>query len=177
MPLAMTFSSCSKNPMEVETLSTGQQSLTVTPMYGYITIHNARLYNIHDIGIYWPSFWRRKYRVNLDFTYSFYIHQKLPHGTYFNARYTYLYGYDTKFEVIKLITDPWGYIHIECHYCRKSTIAYTCKIDNPIRMQLRFEFFNAAGRLLYDVWSNIYYIPIILKEKEEDNNHLPVQFK
>jgi len=164
MVLVMALSSCNKNPMEVITIQE-RESNTANNHYilsDAITIHWARMYNFHDVGICWPIIWRRKYRINVDFIYSYHIDARLPlPGLYIWNKAVVVNGNQTTYEAPKIYTRD-GYVHYSCSHCqRKKVIAYTCKIDNPMRFQVRFQFITQAGRQVYDLWSNVYYVPII----------------
>lgn len=48
----------------------------------------------------------------------------------------------------------------ECKYKVNVDILYRYQL----RLQMRFQFFNTAGRQVYDLWSNVYYVPILEEE-------------
>ena len=158
--------SCSKNPACIDE-STVHESVLLSDssaqiLADAIVIMYADVHDIHDVGPCWPRFWERKYRVRVDVHYRYHIDKRLPsQPRYYLYKFIVLNGYSTYFGDTTITPGYGGWIHLYCGSCWLHTVAYTCKINNPIITQIKFEFIGSNGRSYYTLWSNVYRVPIL----------------
>ncbi len=161
MLLAMTLSSCSKNPMEVETPHEAYKnaetssSISDTVMGDFIVLH----YDGTEVTYYrhatekcwkwWPPGWYSVYYYTLRAKVSMRI---TPPPR--NARVKVRSGYFTPFSV-GYSYPPYG---DSCDNCYLYFVKRSC--DDPAhsgRIQIRITYYDARGAIIKDVWSNSFY--------------------